>query len=154
MPSRPSSSPPASAGREERTKLPHLDANTQGRRRVAERYTGALAGIGGLIAPPVAEGHVFHQYTIRVLGGRRDALDEALEARDIQTMIYYPIPQDRLPIYAGQHPANPVSDRLAGEVLSLPIWPQMTDDVQDRVIEAVDQAIGDALGLQASTATA
>lgn len=125
-----------------RVKLPHLDANTQGRRRVAARYTDALGDIDGLIAPPVTEGHVFHQYTIRVLEGRRDALSEALGALDIQTMIYYPIPQDRLPIYAGKHPANPISDQLAGEVLSLPIWPQMTDDVQDRVIEAVRQAMG------------
>ncbi len=76
-----------------------------------------------------------------MLDGRRDALSEALEALDIQTMIYYPIPQDRLPIYAGKHPANPISDQLAGEVLSLPIWPQMTDDVQDRVIAGVRQAM-------------
>ena len=120
-----------------RVKLPHLDASTAGRRRVASRYTNALSDLDGLIAPAVAQGHVFHQYTVRVLDNRRDALAEALAADGIQTMIYYPIPQDRLPIYAGQHPDNPVSDRLAGEVLSLPIWPQMTDDVQDRVIEAV-----------------
>ncbi len=124
-----------------RVKLPHLDTNTQGRRRVASRYTGALSSVDGLIAPPVTDGHVFHQYTVRVLDGHRDALAEALAADDIQTMIYYPIPQDRLPIYAGHHPANPVSDTLAGEVLSLPIWPQMTDDVQDRVIEALRKAL-------------
>ncbi len=124
-----------------RVKLPYLDAYTQGRRRVATRYTDALSGIDGLIAPPVADGHVFHQYTIRVLEGRRDALAQALEEQHIQTMIYYPIPQDRLPIYAGKHPTNLISDRLAGEVLSLPIWPQMTDDVQERVIAAVQQAM-------------
>jgi dTDP-4-amino-4,6-dideoxygalactose transaminase len=125
-----------------RVKLPHLDAYAHGRRRVAQRYTDALADLDGLVAPDVSAGHVFHQYTVRIPDGRRDAVADALDASGIQTMVYYPIPQDRLPIYAGQHPPNPVSDRLAGEVLSLPIWPQMDDATQDRVIDAVRRAVG------------
>lgn len=124
-----------------RVKLPHLAAYNSGRRRVAERYNAAFADVPGLVVPEAVEGHVFHQYTLRVLGGRRDAVAEALGAQGIQTMIYYPISQDKLPVYAGQYPANPNSDRLAEEVLSLPIWPQMTDSVQDRVIEAVREGL-------------
>ncbi len=124
-----------------RVKLPHVEAYNEGRRRVAARYNAAFADVPGVVVPEAVDGHVFHQYTVRVLGGRRDAVAEALGAQGIQTMIYYPIPQDRLPVYAGQYPANPVSDRLCGEVLSLPIWPQMTDEVQDRVIDAVRQAV-------------
>ncbi len=120
-----------------RVKLPHLEGYNENRRRVAQRYNDALQDVAGLVVPEVVDGHVFHQYTLRVLGGRRDAVAEALAAQGIQTMIYYPIPQDKLPVYAGQYPANPNSDRLADEVLSLPIWPQMTEDVQDRVISAV-----------------
>ena len=91
--------------------------------------------------PEVSEGHVFHQYTVRVLGGRRDAVHDALAGAGIQTMVYYPIPQDRLPVYAGQHPPCPVSERLAGEVLSLPIWPEITDAIQARVAECLRDAL-------------
>lgn len=120
-----------------RVKLPHIEAYNAGRRRVAQRYNDAFAGLDGLVVPEVVDGHVFHQYTLRVLGGQRDALAAHLDAQGIQTMVYYPIPQDRLPVYAGQYGTFPVSDRLATEVLSLPIWPQMTDEVQDAVIAAV-----------------
>lgn len=120
-----------------RVKLPHIEAYNTGRRRVAERYNEAFRGLDGLITPAVVDGHVFHQYTLRVMDGRRSALAQHLEEQGIQTMVYYPIPQDRLPIYAGHYPRFPVSDRLAEEVLSLPIWPQMTQEEQSVVSEAV-----------------
>ena len=62
-------------------KLPHIDAANAARRAVAQRYTDALADVEGIVAPEVTDGHVFHQYTVRVLGGQRDALAAALEAR-------------------------------------------------------------------------
>lgn len=128
-----------------RVKLPHVEANNTGRRRVAEMYGRLLEGVEGVVAPEVVPGHVFHQYTVRVLDGRRDAVAEALAERGIQTMVYYPVPQDRLPVYAALPNRCPVSDRLAGEVLSLPIWPQMEEDVQRQVVEALRVALRDSV---------
>jgi dTDP-4-amino-4,6-dideoxygalactose transaminase len=108
-----------------RVKLPYIDNWNEGRRRVAQTYDRLLADIKGIVTPEIVDGHVFHQYTIRVLNGKRDAIAAKLKAEGISTMIYYPIPQDRLPIYQGLYPANAVSDRLSGETLSLPIWAEM-----------------------------
>lgn len=120
-----------------RVKLPHLADWNAARRAVATRYNEALEDVSGLITPEITDGHVFHQYTIRIVEKKRDAVQQALRERGVGTMVYYPIPQDQLPIYRGQYPPNPVSDLLARQVLSLPMWPQMPEDVQSRVIEAV-----------------
>ena len=118
-----------------RVKLPHIDASNEARRAVAQRYTDALADVEGIIPPEVTDGHVFHQYTIRVLDGRRDELAEALEQAGIQTMVYYPVPCHRLPVYEqeGWGPF-PVADELAEEVLSLPIGPSVRSEQQEYVI--------------------
>ena len=63
---------------------------------------------------------------MRLLGVNRDHVKQALAEAGIGAMIYYPIPQDQLPVYQGQYPANPVSDKLGQEVLSLPMWPELT----------------------------
>jgi len=125
-----------------RVKLPYLDEANAARREVAQRYTDALADIDGIIAPEVTDGHVFHQYTVRILNGRRDAVAEALELAGIQTMVYYPVPCHRLPVYAdlGWGPF-PVADELAGEVLSLPMGPATSMDVIDIVLSALRAAI-------------
>ena len=123
-----------------RVKLPHIDHFNAGRRRVAQRYDALLADVPGVIPPVLTEGHVFHQYTIRVLGGKRDHVQAHLKATGISTMVYYPVPQDRLPVYAGRYPVLPISDRLSTEVLSLPIWPTMEDDVIERVAGAIEAA--------------
>ena len=125
-----------------RVKLPHLDAANAARRAVAERYTDALADVAGVVPPEVTAGHVFHQYTVRVLGGRRDAVADALDQRGIQTMVYYPVPCHRLPVYAAEGWGPfPVADRLADEVLSLPIGPSLQAADQERVIEALRAAL-------------
>jgi dTDP-4-amino-4,6-dideoxygalactose transaminase len=121
-------------------KLPHIERFNAGRRQVAEWYDACLAGVPGIIAPQRTAGHVFHQYTVRVLGGRRDALQEHLAREGISTMVYYPVPQDRLPVYRGAYPPNPISDRLSAEVLSLPIWPTMGREVVERVVEVIKGA--------------
>ena len=123
-------------------KLPHVDAANAARRAAAARYTDALSGLDGLVAPAVTDGHVFHQYTVRVLDGRRDALAAALEQAGIQTMVYYPVPVHRLPVYAGEGWGPfPVAERLAGEVLSLPIGPSLAPEAQARVIDTVRRAL-------------
>ncbi len=124
-----------------RVKLPYIDKWNEGRRRVAKTYWDLLANVDGITAPVVVDGHVFHQYTIRVADGKRDQLAEALKAQGISTMIYYPIPQDRLPVYQGQYPTLPISQSLTGEVLSLPMWPELADTVQQRVTSSIIEQI-------------
>jgi dTDP-4-amino-4,6-dideoxygalactose transaminase len=94
------------------------------------------------VTPEVTPEHVFHQYTVRVLGGRRDAVQAALQQAGVATMVYYPVPQDRLPVFSHLGGACPVSDRLAGEALSLPVWPYLERETQERVVEALVGALG------------
>jgi dTDP-4-amino-4,6-dideoxygalactose transaminase len=113
-----------------RVKLPHVDAWNAARREVARQYNELLAGIEGIVTPEIAPGHVFHQYTVRITKGSRDEVQKKLAAAGIGTMVYYPVPQDQLPLYKGTYPSYPVSDGLAREVLSLPIWPELDLDLQ------------------------
>jgi dTDP-4-amino-4,6-dideoxygalactose transaminase len=124
-----------------RVKLPHINDWNAGRRRVAQVYNQLLADIPEIITPELNDGHVFHQYTIRVLNGKRDHVSRSLAAAGISTMIYYPIPQDRLPIYAGKYATNAVSDELSTQVLSLPIWSELDDDAIGYVTTAIKTEI-------------
>lgn len=124
-------------------KLPHVDAWSAGRRAAAARYNDLLRDMPGIVTPveqPYAR-HVYHQYTLRILDGRRDAVQAALDAAGISTMIYYPVPIHQLPIYAGHDYHLPEAERAAAEALSLPIWPQITAEVQARVVEALHAAV-------------
>ncbi len=126
-------------------KLPHVDEWGEGRRAAAARYNHLLADLPGIVTPceaPYAR-HVYHQYTIRVLDGKRDTVQAALDAAGISTMIYYPVPLHKLPVYAGRNLNFPISEAAAAEVLSLPIWPQITPEVQERVAAALRVALGD-----------
>jgi len=125
-----------------RIKLKHIDTWNKGRRAVAERYGQLLADIDGVTAPELVDGHVFHQYTVRILSKDRDQVQAALADAGIGTMIYYPIPQDRLPVYAGLGGNCPVSDQAAKEVLSLPIWPELDSAKQERIAEALASVLG------------
>ncbi|MEB3193327.1 MAG: DegT/DnrJ/EryC1/StrS family aminotransferase [Snowella sp.] len=120
-----------------RVKLNYLAEWNQGRRRVAELYNQLLADVAEIITPELTQGHVFHQYTIRVLNNQRESLAQYLASQGIGTMIYYPVPQDQLPIYAGQYPPNPISDRLSKKVLSLPIWPEIEDEKVEAVVNTI-----------------
>ena len=126
-----------------RVKLGRLDAANEGRRRAAEFYGRLLEGLEGVRAPQVSEGHVFHQYTIRVHHGRRDAVRAGLDASGIGTMVYYPIPIHRLPVYAACYDTVhlPVAEAAAGEVLSLPIWPGIPESTQRRVVDALARVL-------------
>lgn len=134
-----------------RVKLPHLDAACEGRRAAARRYNDLLAGVDGLVRPEIPDGHAVHQYTVRLSGAgngssgdggaRRDAVQAHLRAAGVETMVYYPVPIDMLPVYAGQTVPCAVSARVAGEVLSLPIWPTISPAVQARVATALMVAL-------------
>lgn len=126
-----------------RVKLRRVDEWNAGRKAVAARYSERLADLPGIVVPQEAEGcqHVFHQYTVRVQGGRRDDVQQKLASSGIDTMVYYPVPVHKLPLYQGQCLEMPLAERAASEALSLPIWPQMTEDVQERVIQAVRECL-------------
>jgi dTDP-4-amino-4,6-dideoxygalactose transaminase len=124
-----------------RVKLPHIDEWNSGRRRVASLYTDLLANIPEVVAPEVVSGHVFHQYTIRIVKDDRDKVASDLSAKGISTMIYYPIPQDRLPIYAGKYPVNPISDQLGTQVLSLPIWPELEESNIQKIVDCLKTCV-------------
>ena len=118
-----------------RVKLSFADAAARVRREVAVQYTAALRDIPGVVAPEVSAGHVVHQYTVRVLGGRRDAVAAALRERGISTMVYYPVPLHRLPVYTEHQGAVlPVTDRLSSEVLSLPLGPNTREAVTEALV--------------------
>jgi dTDP-4-amino-4,6-dideoxygalactose transaminase len=120
-----------------RVKLPRLDASNEGRRAAAIRYNELFEDMERVVVPEVVPGHVFHQYTIRVLDGRREAVRAALADASIGSMVYYPIPCHRLPVYADRGISMPVAERLAAEVLSLPIWPAIATAAQERVRDVI-----------------
>lgn len=124
-----------------RAKLPLLDRFNGSRQAHARRYTAALAGLA--LATPAEHGdgrHIYHQYTLRLAG--RDALKSALAAAGIASAIYYPIPLHRQQAFA-ELPAVelPVAERLAREVLSLPMYPGLRDDQVDRIVQAVAASV-------------
>jgi dTDP-4-amino-4,6-dideoxygalactose transaminase len=120
-----------------RVKLPRVDAWNERRRAVALTYARLLQGIPGATTPEVVDGHVFHQYTIRLTQADRDEVAQRLSDLGIATMVYYPVPQDRLPVYLDRPEARPVSARVASEVLSLPIWPTLGPEQQTRVADGL-----------------
>jgi dTDP-4-amino-4,6-dideoxygalactose transaminase len=115
------------------------------RARIARRYSAQLADVA--IIPRVGEGmtSVWAQYTIRLAAGRRDALAAALKAQGIPTAIHYPKPVHKQEAYRKFPLADgglPVSERLAEEVISLPMHAYLDEPTQDRIIEAVRGALG------------
>jgi dTDP-4-amino-4,6-dideoxygalactose transaminase len=122
-----------------RVKLRHLEAWTEARRAAATWYDGLLAGSG--IATPEAMSyarHVYHIYAIRTRN--RQAWQEALQGQGIHTGIHYPIPVHLLPAYAdlgyeaGQFPH---AEQAANEVLSLPMFPELTADQCEIVCDSI-----------------
>jgi dTDP-4-amino-4,6-dideoxygalactose transaminase len=116
-------------------RLPHLDADNARRVRIADQYDPLLAGTG-LVLPPRIDGcaPVFHQYVVRT--GARDAWRAALAAAGIGTAIHYPVPVHRQPAYAGTAigPGGLAhTERAAATVLSLPMYPQLSDAAVARV---------------------
>ena len=122
-----------------RAKLPHLDGWTTRRRAIAAQYNERLAetDLKLPVVMPYA-GHSFHVYAVR--SAHRDALADALRARDIEVAVHYPQAVHRQPTYSDlgyEAGAFPVSEQLATEQLSLPIYPELTDASVAKVAAAV-----------------
>jgi len=114
------------------------------RNKAARRYNEGLGDVVTVPAVPAGSISVWAQYTIRVAGGGRDALGAALKAEGIPTAIYYPIPLHRQQAYK-HYPIGKsgvaVSDRLAAEVISLPMHAYLDAATQDRIIDATRRAL-------------
>jgi dTDP-4-amino-4,6-dideoxygalactose transaminase len=128
-----------------RAKLPHLATWSAKRREHAAYYNTAFADLGDLTTPVVdaANESIFNQYTIRV--PRRDALKDHLAARGIGHSVYYPLPLHLQECFAylGYKPgACPEAERAANEVVSLPVYPELTRAQLDEVVAAVRSFFG------------
>jgi UDP-2-acetamido-2-deoxy-ribo-hexuluronate aminotransferase len=126
-------------------KLKIFPDEIEARNRIARRYAEALADITIVPKVPPGSTSVWAQYTLRVAGGRRDKLAATLKAEGIPTAIYYPIPLHRQQAYK-HYPVGEggvaVSDRLAAEVISLPMHAYLDEPTQSRIIDAVRSALG------------
>lgn len=123
-------------------KLPHLDEYCTARYKAAQYYTEALKDIVGIITPTEHPNstHVYHQYTLKVLDGRRDDLKQYLSGQGIPSMIYYPLPLQQQEAFLGITRAAEKLDtaaELAASVLSLPIHTEITREQQDIVIDSI-----------------
>jgi dTDP-4-amino-4,6-dideoxygalactose transaminase len=125
-------------------KLKVFPDELEARNNVARRYSERLGDIVTTPVVPSGSTSVWAQYTIRVANGRRDALAAALKAEGIPTAIYYPIPLHRQQAYK-HYPVGKggvaVSDRLAEEVISLPMHAYLDAATQDRIISAIRRGL-------------
>ncbi len=121
-------------------KLPHLASWSDQRRRHAGYYTKALADVSAVRTPVVdaCNEHVFHQYTLRV--ERRDELQAHLKSKGIGCAVYYPVPLHLQQCFAHlgyRRGQLPEAERAAAEVISLPVYPELTRDQLDYVVDAI-----------------
>jgi dTDP-4-amino-4,6-dideoxygalactose transaminase len=126
-------------------KLPYLDGWNEGRKRNAARYNAAFSGHPAICPPTTdpANDHIYHQYTVRV--PQRDQLQAHLKANGIGHSVYYPLALHLQPCFAYlgyQRGSLPVCEAAMDSVISLPIYPEMTAEQQDRVIETVQSFYG------------
>ena len=126
--------------------LARLDAGNAARRRLAAHYRDRLAGLAGvrLVAEPAGSAPVYHLMVIRVDAARRDAIRDRLAAAGIATAIHYPRPIHLQRAYAhlGQGPGScPVAELAAAEMISLPMYPDLTIAQVDRVVDALAAAL-------------
>jgi dTDP-4-amino-4,6-dideoxygalactose transaminase len=125
-------------------KLKIFPEEIEARNLVAARYSDALADVALVPRTGNESTSVWAQYTIRLKPGKRDSLAAALKTQGIPTAIYYTRPLHRQPAYRHFPLAEggvPVSDRLAGEVISLPMHAYLERPVQDHIIESVRRAL-------------
>lgn len=125
-------------------KLIHLDEYSDARNKVADYYDSVLTEVNNIKIPARVNNssHVFHQYTIRVLDGKRDLLKDALAAKGIPSMIYYPIPLHLQKAYVrngfGKN-SFPISEMLCDQVLSLPVHTEMNVTELAFIVESVKE---------------
>src|SRR5262249_22117466 len=125
-----------------RVKLPHVDRWIELRQQAAKRYDALIEEklLSGFLQRPVVRPqrrHVFNQYVVRMADGQRDALVRHLKADKIGCEIYYPVPlhlQECLAHLGYQEGDFPASEEACRCVLALPMFPELTEEQQDRVV--------------------
>ncbi len=135
-----------------RVKLPHLDTYCNRRREAARKYVNAFQGQDFIILPKTGidctgicencDCHVFHQFTIRIMNGKRDELAEHLAEKNIPFGVYYPIPLHRQKAYVDKRYKEsdfPVTNELVKEVISLPMHTELEDDQISFITDTVIQ---------------
>lgn len=140
-------------------KFTYIDEFNERRRKIAEIYNKELSGINGLVLPtnnsttqplsfstsPYHDGHVFHQYTIRVNNGKRDELQKYLKDKGVSTMVYYPVPLHKMKVFDG---GCKISGSLKGsenavkEVLSLPVEPLQNRKETKHIVDCIKNYFG------------
>ena len=125
-----------------KVKLPHLDEYSKARNDVADYYTISFIGLNNTITPIVSNNssHVYHQYTLKLVGVDRDQVKDKLQEAGIPSMIYYPIPlhqQKAYLKYGYESGAFPVAEDLSKTVLSLPIHTEMNLEQQDYITKCL-----------------
>lgn len=128
-----------------RVKLPHADAWIAGRRAAAKRYDALIesAGLNGFVTRPVVDphaGHTFNQYTVRVPAAHRDPVMKHLRADGVSCDVYYPLclHQQECLKHLGYRPGDfPASEEAARTVFSLPMFPEIAEAQQRRVVDSL-----------------
>lgn len=137
-----------------RVKLGHLETWNSQRAQVAARYQNLLAPLPGIVLPQSLPGgkSVWNQYTICILASenqdnkseRRDRVRTKMQEQGITSMVYYPIPLHLQPVYQnlGYQPGSlPVAEQVCHEVLSLPMFPELTQEQQEQIVYALKDAL-------------
>lgn len=125
-----------------RIKLKHIDEYNQNRRRVAHRYSDNLADTGIQTAFEDNIGlHIYHQYTLR--HEKRDDIMKALQDKNIACAVYYPIPLHKQDVYmeAYKHLSLPVSESVAQNCFSLPVYPELEDEKVDAITDIIKEVL-------------
>jgi dTDP-4-amino-4,6-dideoxygalactose transaminase len=125
-------------------KLKHLNEYCAARNSAADYYDHELKNIDGIITPVRVSNstHVFHQYTMKIKDGKRDALKNYLQEKGIPSMVYYPFPLHFQKAYqSDRFPKGslPISEKLCEEVLSLPIHTEMTVEMQNFIVNTIKE---------------
>lgn len=129
-----------------RKKLPNLDSYNDARRKAADYYDEAFAGNENILTPKRSENstHVFHQYTLRILNGKRNELQQFLTEKEIPAMIYYPVAlRKQKAYYQESNDADFVNtDKLLDQVISLPMHTELDEEQLKYITDAVLEFMG------------
>ncbi|HET8809309.1 MAG TPA: DegT/DnrJ/EryC1/StrS family aminotransferase [Flavobacteriaceae bacterium] len=128
-------------------KLPKLDVYNEARQKAAKKYSEAFKGNENIVTPKIVslpDTHVFHQYTLRILNGKRDALAKHLQEKNIPHGIYYPIPLHLQKAYKDdryQEKDFPVTNQLVKEVIALPMHTELDEEQIEFIAETINEFV-------------
>ncbi|MDO5106331.1 DegT/DnrJ/EryC1/StrS aminotransferase family protein [Capnocytophaga sp.] len=129
-----------------RAKLPHLNTYNQKRQEAAKKYSDRLKNNQNVVTPFIRESydHVFHQYTLRILNGKRDVLAQKFTENGVPFGIYYPIPLHAQKAYADTRYNEAdfsITNQLVNEVISLPMHTELDDEQIDFITKIINETV-------------